>query len=149
MKRRFRRGRRAEERAPRLLAREGFEVLDEQANRDTGLWVDEVWQPVTVRADYLARRRGQTYVVEVKSGRKAPNPASPLTRRQLFEYHHVYDADGLVLADMETERLHLIRFDRGASSMPEPRGGDIWLLAGAALLLGLVIGVAGAALVGG
>lgn len=51
MQRRFRRGRAGEEGAPHLLERQGYAILQEQATRQHGLWVDGRWQPVTVRAD--------------------------------------------------------------------------------------------------
>ena len=131
MTRRFQRGRVGEARAETLLAREGYAVLEEQTTRETGLWVDDAWQTVRVRADFLVEREGQCYVVEVKTGQSA-------TRRQLFEYHHVYHADGLILADMETSRLHLIRFDpaepRASNNRNMPRSLSAFvLLAGAAL----------------
>ena len=118
MRRRFARGRQGEDEAVRLLERAGYRILKDQLAQETGFWVDDQWCPVTVRADFLVTHRGKLYVAEVKTGRSAPNPASTATRRQLLEYSHVYDADGLLLVDMEARRLRCIRFDLQHSPPP-------------------------------
>ncbi|MCA9246325.1 MAG: hypothetical protein KDA42_04390 [Planctomycetales bacterium] len=146
MRARFRKGRVGEASALALLEREGFEILDDQATRESGLWVDDQWVAVTVRADYLAQRAGERFVVEVKTGQSAPNPASRATRRQLLEYSLVYDVDGVILADMEAERLVRIRFPRAAPNARPPRRSSLpyALLAGtlaAGLLIGVFLGV--------
>lgn len=142
MRRRFARGRVGEHEAVRLLERDGYRVLEEQISRETGFWIDADWQPVTIRADFLVEQRGKVFVAEVKTGRSAPNPASTATRRQLLEYHCVYDADGLLLVDMESRRLHCIRFDprkQPAAQSPMP---PWWIFvslgAGGGLVLGLL-----------
>ena len=111
MQQRFSRGRDGERKAATLLRREGYHVLDEQATRETRMWVDGRQMAVRVRADYVVERGGKKYVVEVKTGKKATNPASTATRRQLLEYERVYNADGLLLADMEQNRLSRVWFE--------------------------------------
>ena len=108
---RFSRGRVGEREAAELLRQEGYQVVDEQASREASMWVDGRRLAVRVRADYLVQRNGKKYVVEVKTGKKATDPASTSTRRQLLEYERVYDADGLLLADMEQKRLRRIWFE--------------------------------------
>ena len=108
---RFLRGRAGEREAAELLRQEGYEVVDEQASREANMWVDGRRLAVRVRADYLVQRNGKQYVVEVKTGKTATDPASTSTRRQLLEYERVYDADGLLLADMEQKRLRRIWFE--------------------------------------
>ncbi|MDP6935328.1 MAG: hypothetical protein QGG40_20580 [Myxococcota bacterium] len=137
MQRRFARGRAGEVEAAQLLEARGYRLLDEQVTRTAGLWIDEQWQEITVRADYLAERNGKTYVVEVKTGKEAPNPAHAATRRQLLEYDHVYRTDGLVLADMERAQLHEIRFPNPGSS-----GGLVERARVPSLLLALGVGIA-------
>ncbi len=142
MQRRFARGRVGEQQAVRLLERSGYRILQEQLSQETGFWMDEQWCPVTVRADFLVERRGKRFVAEVKTGSTAPNPASTATRRQLLEYSHVYDADGLLLVDMQSRRLHCIRFGRGQPLAPPRRSyAWLWLLVGlcGGFLLGLAV----------
>lgn len=140
MQRRFARGRIGEVAAVRLLERAGYAIVDEQLAVETGFWVDESWRPVTVRADYLVERRGRRYVVEVKTGRSATNPASTATRRQLFEYSHVYQTDGLILADMETGLLHHVRFAGSTPvGLPFSSGPALWFSLISGALLGFAL----------
>ena len=108
---RFSRGRAGEQQAAELLRQEGYKVVDKQASREASMWVDGRRLAVRVRADYLVQRNGKKYVVEVKTGKKATDPTSTSTRRQLLEYERVYDADGMLLADMEQKRLLQIWFE--------------------------------------
>lgn len=140
MRRRFQRGRVGEHQALALLQRHGYEILDEQLSQTTGLWINDRWQEVVVRADLLAERAGRRYVVEVKTGGKAPDPASTATRRQLFEYHHVYQADGLLLADMERGALLQIRFPDADRSPAHMIRGFGWPAVVANSLTGLILG---------
>lgn len=140
MRRRFARGRVGEQQAVSLLRRHGYEVLDEQLQKTTGLWVDGQWQEVVVRADLLAAKAGRTYVVEVKTGSKAPDPTSTATRRQLFEYTQVYEADGLILADMERGTLLHIRFPDTPHSVRSRVHGFGWPAVVAGSVAGLLLG---------
>lgn len=103
------RGRRGELRALRLLERAGFRVTSEQVEASYALWVDGQAHAVTVRADAVVERRGRCYVVEVKTGGGA-SATDRHTRRQLLEYGHAFDCDGLILADMERETLQRVDF---------------------------------------
>ena len=73
-------------------------------------------QPVEVRsrADLLVEwTRGsipRRFVAEVKTGRRAPEPTLPATRRQLLEYLHVFDVEGVLLVDMERRKIKRIGF---------------------------------------
>lgn len=139
--RRFRRGHAGQAAARGLLERRGFELLAEELEAEGELLVDGEPRRFTVRVDYLARRRGRLYGVEVKTGEKAPDPLSIPTRRQLREYQAVLgpELDGMLLVDMEARELHELRF-------PEARRRGGWL---AALLLGLALGAAAAVLLRG
>ncbi len=142
LQRRAARGRLGETRAVGLLEAHGYQVLEEQVTGNTGLWVDGTWQPVKVRADLMASRNGKRFVVEVKTGQQAPDPTASATRRQLLEYHHVFEADGLLLADMEREQLRVIAFGPGPGEVHRrgPRGSG-WRVIGFVFLSGLVCGL--------
>lgn len=135
LRRRFRRAREGEREAEQLLERAGYRILDAQVRQRGEVIVDGEPVAYEVRADLLATRRGRTYVVEVKTGTRAPKPSSAATRRQLREYADVYEVDGLLLADMTTGRLHAIEFPRRAP----PRGRSIAL---PMFLFGALVGVA-------
>jgi hypothetical protein len=108
-----RRGRiaaRAEGDAEKLLSRAGYKIVDRQV---TGAWtlrVDGEDRDVTVRADLIVRRRRRRYIAEVKTGRSAPRPDLPETRRQLLEYLLAFDVAGVLLVDMEARTVHTVEF---------------------------------------
>jgi hypothetical protein len=134
--RRFRRARQGETAARALLEARGYTLVDRQATRRARMWVDGRAVEYDVRADYLVVRGGRTFVVEVKTGDHAPDPAGTATRRQLLEYGSVYDADGLILADMSAGKLRSVRFPS-----PARRAGGTRIIITAALV-GLMAGAA-------
>jgi signal transduction histidine kinase len=139
MRRRFRRARTGELAAEALLKKRGYRILDEQVRRREHLLVDNERLEYEVRADLLVSRWWRTYVVEVKTGNSAPNPRNSATRRQLREYAALYEADGLLLADMNAGRIHEIRFPaRGATGRSQ---------LAAVFLLGAMVGVGLATLI--
>lgn len=116
MTRRSREARRGEERAPELLRRAGYRVEAAQVEQTYTLQGGGESITITVRADYLVRRRGKRFVAEVKTGQLAPRLTTAATRRQLLEYERVYDVDGVLLIDMTREAVLPVSF--GAA----PRG---------------------------
>lgn len=111
LKRRFARGARAEAKAAVLARRRGYHVVDTQVPGEVTVRVDGQARTVRVRADMLLRRGFRRFIAEVKSGQVAPDPTSSATRRQLLEYAHAFEADGLLLFDMERGKIHEIRFE--------------------------------------
>ena len=109
-RKRMRRALKGEDDAVTLLEEAGFEVTDRQARRTWTLRVDGEDHEVEVRADFLAERDGRSFVAEVKTGTRAPNPLHPPTRRQLLEYGFVFACDGLVLVNAETGTLTEVEF---------------------------------------
>jgi Holliday junction resolvase-like predicted endonuclease len=108
-----RRGRRAqvgEVRAEHLLRRAGFRVVDRQVHRTSTMIVDGEDVEIAVRVDLIVKRRGRLFVAEVKTGEVAPSPTHPATRRQLREYAEFFPGHGLLLVDVESERIHRISF---------------------------------------
>jgi Holliday junction resolvase-like predicted endonuclease len=102
--------RRAEQGAVRLLERQGYEILEFQLTARWTVLVDGEERDVHSRADLLVRRRRRRYIAEVKSGRMAPDPTRPATRRQLLEYRLAFDVDGVLLVDMEQGVVHEVAF---------------------------------------
>ena len=111
--RRSRRGKaahRAELRARDLLEDEGFRPVEDQARQSWQILVDDEPLEIDLIADWIVERDGQRFVVEVKTGEHAPSISHAATRRQLLEYHHAYDVDGIYLLDMTNRRLRRIHF---------------------------------------
>jgi len=127
---------RAERNAEQLLAGHGYTVQQAQATHSYVLECDGEPHAVKVRGDYLVSRGGRRYLAEVKSGTQAPRLGSAATRRQLLEYAHAYDVDGILLVDMSAGRIRAVRF-------PAPHPGPRRLLRLAlASALGCLVGIA-------
>ena len=129
--RRFRIGREAESDALVLAKKRGYRILGCQVERTFVVVAGTERREVTVRADMMVEKRGRRYVAEVKSGKTAPDPTSRATRRQLFEYAHVFEADGLLLFDMTAGRIREVRFEGLARTAP--RAAWPWVVLGAVL----------------
>lgn len=99
-----------EAKARGLLEKNGYTLVDEQRVVDWTLWVNGEPVEVRSRADGVVERDGLRFVAEVKTGQVAPNPRNPATRRQLLEYLHVFEVDGVLLVDMVEERILEVRF---------------------------------------
>lgn len=109
---RQRRAIRGEQDAERLLERRGFTVLETQVAGSWTVWLDDQPVEIELQADVLVERDGEVFVAEVKTGQKAPSIRTARTRRQLLEYHHAFDVDGVVLVDMEAGTVSRVSFGR-------------------------------------
>lgn len=107
---RVHRAQRAEDAAEALLEAAGYAIEDRQVRGELVVEIDGVPETVTSRADLLVSRDDRWFVAEVKSGALVTNPKHPSTRRQLLEYQLTFDVDGILLVDMETERIVAVRF---------------------------------------
>lgn len=110
LKRRLLKAKKSEVKALDLLYRHGYQVLDIQKDAFYTLYVDNKPFKACVKADVIVKKANKTYVAEVKSGKKAPSPTLPATRRQLLEYFMAYKPDGLLLVDMEKEKIRKIEY---------------------------------------
>jgi hypothetical protein len=111
-RRRFARAAEAEGKAVGLAERAGYRVVGLQVPTTMVIRVDGRPVDVDLRADMIVERGFRRFVAEVKSGRAAPDPTNRATRRQLLEYRFAFDADGLLLFDMEANAVREICFDR-------------------------------------
>jgi hypothetical protein len=111
----FRRAAQAERAAASLLRRAGYRVVEVQPEHHIRFRFGGRLLGATVRADYLVRRRLRTYVVEVKSGERAPDPSCRATRRQLREYCAVFPYPVLLLdaSSGSLERIEFLDADAG------------------------------------
>ena len=91
----------AERAAEHLVRRAGYRVVDRQVTQRWTMWVNGEAHQVWCRTDLLLKKRGRHYAADVKTGNNAPDPTIPATRRQLFEYLHAFDVDGVLVVDME------------------------------------------------
>lgn len=99
----------AEKRAALLLEKWGYHVLAVQLRETVTISVDNKPHECPIRADLLVRKGFKRYIVEVKTGNQT-QATLPNVRRQLLEYYLVYRPDGMLLLDMEKEKLKEIKF---------------------------------------
>ena len=109
---RARRAGAGEQAAEVLLQEEGYTVLDRQVRCVWWIEVDGQEEAVDLRADLLVEREGERFVVEVKTGVHAPDPAFPPTRRQLLEYSLAFAPYRVLLVDIEEEEIMEVHFPR-------------------------------------
>ena len=103
------RGRAGEHAASALIERAGYRIDAHQPELDWTIFCDGQPHCVPLRADLLVSRAGHRYIAEVKTG-SAARLSTPSTRRQLLEYSIAYEVDGVLLVDVEQERIHEVRF---------------------------------------
>lgn len=101
--------RRAETKAERWLKRNGFKILDRQQSKPLIIKSGSTTLRYLIRIDFLVKKNGHIYVVEVKSGAKT-KITNRETRRQLLEYFLAYQPYGIILFDMENKKFSEIRF---------------------------------------
>jgi hypothetical protein len=141
LRRRFLRGAQGERDAQTFLKRHGYVIIESQARRTLHMVVDGAPVAYEVRADFIARNRGKTFVVEVKTGTKAIDPASTDTRRQLLEYILAYDADGIRLFDAEGGVLHEVELPVVKGKESGRRGMLLAGLVAGAVVTGVLVWV--------
>ena len=108
---RRRRGTRAEKRAFALLERHGYRIVGAQETAVGFLRIDGDEHTFDLRCDAVVEKDGERLVAEVKSG-GAASVTTRATRRQLLEYAYTYGLDGVLLVDMEAERIVRVEFPR-------------------------------------
>jgi hypothetical protein len=107
---RMKKAKRGEHKAIKFMENNGFEILDLQKESSYTLFIDNKAHKVTVKADMIVKKGNKIYVAEVKTGDKVTSPKYADTRRQLLEYFMVYRPSGLILVDMEKQRLRTVEY---------------------------------------
>jgi len=110
IKRQLKKARKGEAAAIRFLEERGFTVVGMQERMTVVTWVDKTPHYNNLKVDFIVKKRGKTYIAEVKTGQMAPKPTLADTRRQLLEYFLAYNPDGILLVDMERKVLREISF---------------------------------------
>jgi hypothetical protein len=124
------RGQRGEKQAERLLKSLGYRIRGRQVPGNYALEVDGLPERVQLSADLLVERDGTEWVAEVKTGRHAPRVSYAETRRQMLEYQLAFKVPGVLLVDIEEERVREVRFPLAEPSPQRPRFAAFgaWLL---------------------
>jgi len=110
LRRRFSKSRQAEKEAEKILRKKGYAIIDAQKSKPLLITVGDKIHRYLVRIDYLVRKRGKVYVVEVKSGEKIPYITNRETRRQMLEYYLAYQPNGIILLNMKNKSISEVKF---------------------------------------
>ncbi|MEL6183913.1 MAG: hypothetical protein AAFU79_04745 [Myxococcota bacterium] len=107
------------EAAAETLARQhGWRVLGRQVERSYTLVVDGAPRTFKVRVDLLLSRGGRRAVGETKTGARVARLEHGPTRRQLIEYGLVFEAEEVVLIDVERRKLTSVEVPRLPARTP-------------------------------
>ena len=110
LQKQFKRSIKLEKEAQYFLEKKGYKLLEEQYEHYHHYKVNGEDYKSKLIIDYVVSRKGKTYLVEVKSGKKAISISNKNTRRQILEYYFAIENDGVFLLDMENEELLKIEF---------------------------------------
>jgi len=110
LRKRFSKSRQAEKEAEKILRKNGYAIIDAQKSKPLFITIGNKIHRYLVRIDYLARKRGKVYVVEVKSGEKIPYITNRETRRQMLEYYLAYQPSGILLLNMKNRSISEVKF---------------------------------------
>jgi len=110
LRKRFSKSRQAEKEAEKILKRNGYAIIDAQKSKPLLVTIGDKVHHYLVRIDYLARKKGKIYVVEVKSGEKIPYITNRETRRQMLEYYLAYQPSGILLLNMKNKSISEVKF---------------------------------------
>jgi len=110
LRKRFSKSRQAEKEAEKILKKNGYTIIDVQKSKPLLITIGDKIHRYLVRIDYLARKRGKVYVVEVKSGEKIPYITNRETRRQMLEYYLAYQPSGILLLNMKNKSISEVKF---------------------------------------
>jgi Holliday junction resolvase-like predicted endonuclease len=110
LKQRFSKSRQAEKEAEKILRKKGYTIIDAQKSKPLHISIGDKIHRYLVRIDYLVRKRGKVYVVEVKNGEKVPYITNRETRRQMLEYYLAYQPNGIILLNMKNKSISEVKF---------------------------------------
>ena len=91
------------------MIKNGFHIVDKQQSRPLDIKIGNSLYRYWIRIDFLVKKNGRIYVVEVKSGSKN-KVTKRETRRQLLEYFLAYKPHGVILFNMETKIFSQVKF---------------------------------------
>lgn len=116
LKQRFSKSRQAEKEAEKILRKKGYVIIEVQKCKPLLITIGDKIHRYLVRIDYLVRKRGKVYVVEVKSGEKIPYITNRETRRQMLEYYLAYQPSGIILLNMKNKSISEVKFQFESAS---------------------------------
>lgn len=102
---------RAEAAARKFLESQGYIIMAVQERVPILTKINGKPHKSHIQADLIVKKNKKVYVVDVKTGEVAQRPASPDNRRQLLEYFLVYRPDGVLVLDMDSQKIYQMEFE--------------------------------------
>lgn len=109
-RRRLTRARKGEAEAIQFFEDQGYTIVDMQQKKTLVTWINGNPRYHNLMADFVVKKGGKTYIVEVKTGKQPPRPTSADTRRELLEYFLAYRPYGILVVDLQKKTMHTIAF---------------------------------------
>ncbi len=110
IKKRIKKGLLGEQQAFKFLEKNNFKVLDAQVKLSHTFWVNNEKITIDISPDYLVKKKGKRYLVEVKTGESVGSMFNASTRRQVLEYALINPYDGILLVNMIDKTIEEVRF---------------------------------------
>jgi hypothetical protein len=105
-------GIKGEDDAVEFLEKRGYTILEREPSLSSSMWIDGQEVEFTIKVDLLIQKGDEKAIVEVKRGKSVNKAHVGKTRRQLFEYFHLYDVDRLYFYNSDAKVLQEIQFKR-------------------------------------
>ncbi|MCH9634430.1 MAG: hypothetical protein S4CHLAM7_11810 [Chlamydiae bacterium] len=150
LKKRFGRASLGEKEAEEILLEKGYKIEERQTSSKLSMWVNGLEHSYLVRPDAFAIKENKRYLVEVKTGKLATNPKHAPTRRQLLEYFHGFDVEGVLLVDADQKAIHQVHFTPlkmevaqesfVESPLPSPKKFKVFLAFSIGLIFAFLLG---------
>lgn len=110
MKKSRQQGKEGEISCEKYLIRHNYRIIQKQPVFEGRLLIDNKSYFYSIRPDFLVRKRGKRYLVEVKKGKTVSSPLVKEVRRQLLEYRTLFNTAGILFFDGRNRTLHKVRF---------------------------------------
>ncbi|MBO8168225.1 MAG: hypothetical protein H0Z35_03450 [Thermoanaerobacteraceae bacterium] len=101
--------RKAVQKAVEILAEQGFKIIDVEKAVHVTTGIDGRLYRYTVTADVICKKRGKTYLVEVRSGKKGSRVTSVRAQRELLGHYLLFGPAGIIILDVDSDKMREIR----------------------------------------
>lgn len=110
MKKTREQGQSGEKSCEKYLKKHNYKIIEKQPVWEGILEIDNKSYSYSVRPDFLVRKGGKQYILEVKKGKTVSSPLVKEVRRQLLEYLILNEKKSILFFDGTAGTLHKVVF---------------------------------------
>jgi Holliday junction resolvase len=103
-------GAKGEKRVEKYLENNGYYDIISQPEVKVNFYINNRKVDFIIRPDFIARKSGQDFLIEVKTGKSADIINNSKTRRQLREYAACFPNHKYILFDADKMEANLVKF---------------------------------------